>query len=78
MNGLFKAKEKVAAQVVMVDISLVVPNRSQPRAEFSDEALKSLAVSVLFSVASKVLPFSASRIVSSNAPILSSREAILS
>lgn len=46
MNGLFKAKEKVAAQVVMVDISLVVPNRSQPRAEFSEEALRSLAVSI--------------------------------
>ena len=46
MNGLFKAKEKVAAQVVMVDISLVVPNRSQPRVEFSDEALQSLAVSI--------------------------------
>ena len=36
MNGLFKAKKKVAGQVVMIDISLVVPNRSQPRVEFSE------------------------------------------
>ena len=46
MNGLFKAKKKVAGQVVMIDISLVVPNRSQPRVEFSEEALQSLAVSI--------------------------------
>lgn len=46
MNGLFKAKEKVAGQVIMVDISLVVPNRSQPRREFSEEELRSLGLSI--------------------------------
>ena len=46
MLGLFKEKEKVAGQVVMIDISLICANRSQPRTEFSDEALCSLAQSI--------------------------------
>ncbi len=46
MLGLLKAKEKVAGQVVMVDISLITANRSQPRREFSEEALASLSESI--------------------------------
>lgn len=46
MSGIFKTKEKVAGQVVMIDISLIFANRSQPRSEFSEEALRSLAQSI--------------------------------
>ena len=46
MNGLFKTKERIAGHVVMLAISDLSPNRSQPRTEFSDEALKSLAESI--------------------------------
>ena len=46
MNGLFKTKEKVAAHVVMLAISDLNPNKSQPRTEFSSEALKSLSESI--------------------------------
>ena len=46
MKGLFKEKEKVAGKVVMIDISLISANRSQPRSEFSEEALLSLARSI--------------------------------
>ena len=46
MLGLLKAKEKVAGQVVMLDISLITANRSQPRREFSEEALMSLSESI--------------------------------
>lgn len=46
MNGLFKQKEKVAGQVLMLNVSTIVPNKSQPRKEFNEEALKSLSESV--------------------------------
>lgn len=46
MNGLFKAKEKVAGQVVMIPIADISANRSQPRKEFSGEALISLSESI--------------------------------
>ncbi len=46
MNGLFKIKEKVAANVVMLAVAELVPNRSQPRREFGNEALKALSDSI--------------------------------
>ena len=46
MNGLFKTKERIAAHVVMLAISDLIPNKSQPRTEFSNEALKSLSESI--------------------------------
>ncbi len=46
MNGLFKSKEKIAGHVVMLEIADLSPNRSQPRTEFSNEALKSLSESI--------------------------------
>lgn len=46
MNGLFKQKEKVAGQIVMLAISDLTPNKSQPRKEFGNEALISLAESI--------------------------------
>lgn len=46
MNGLFKVKEKIAGQVVMLAVSDLSPNKSQPRKEFNIDALKSLADSI--------------------------------
>lgn len=46
MNGLFKTKEKIAAHVVMLPIADLSPNKSQPRTEFSNEALRSLSESI--------------------------------
>ncbi len=46
MNGLFKSKEKIAGHVVMLEIADLSPNKSQPRTEFSNEALKSLSESI--------------------------------
>lgn len=46
MSGIFRQKEKIAGQVVMIDVSLIYANRSQPRNEFSEEALRSLAQSI--------------------------------
>ncbi len=46
MNGLFKPKEKYLAKVIMLEISILVPNKSQPRRTFSDADLKSLADSI--------------------------------
>lgn len=46
MSGLFKQKEKVAGQVLMIDIGMIVPNKAQPRKEFNEEALRSLSQSV--------------------------------
>lgn len=43
--GIFKSKEAVG-EVVSVELSLLTPNKSQPRREFSGEALKSLAESI--------------------------------
>lgn len=46
MTGLFKNKEKQVQRVVSIDVGLIVPNRSQPRVEFSEEELLSLAESI--------------------------------
>ncbi len=46
MNGLFKTKNKVVGEVVMLNISELCPNQSQPRLEFGNEALGSLAESI--------------------------------
>lgn len=46
MNGLFKTKERIAGHVVMLEISDLSPNKSQPRTEFGNEALKSLSESI--------------------------------
>lgn len=46
MNGLFKTKEKECGKVVMLDIGILQPNKSQPRTEFNDAAIKSLAESI--------------------------------
>lgn len=43
--GIFKSKDAVG-EVVSIEISLLVPNKSQPRREFAGEALKSLAESI--------------------------------
>lgn len=43
--GIFKSKDAVA-EVVSIEIALLVPNKSQPRREFSGEALKSLSESI--------------------------------
>lgn len=46
MGTLFKPKEKSAAQIVMLSTAQLVPNKAQPRREFSEEALLSLANSI--------------------------------
>ena len=46
MTGLFKNKEKQVQRVVLIQTSLIIPNRSQPRVTFSDEELSSLADSI--------------------------------
>ena len=46
MNGLFKSKNKIVGEVVMLNISELCPNKAQPRTEFGTEALASLAESI--------------------------------
>lgn len=46
MNTFFKPKEKLSGQIVMLGTSELVPNKAQPRREFSEEALLSLAKSI--------------------------------
>ena len=46
MTGLFKSRERQIQKVVMIDIGLVIPNRSQPRIEFDQDELYSLAGSI--------------------------------
>lgn len=46
MGTFFKAKEKASAQIVMLGTSELVPNKAQPRREFSEEELLSLAKSI--------------------------------
>ncbi len=43
---IFKTKEKPVAEVVNIDIDLLMPNKSQPRKDFSGDALKSLSESI--------------------------------
>ena len=46
MTGLFKCREKQVNRVVSIDVGLIIPNRLQPRVEFSEEELNSLAESI--------------------------------
>lgn len=46
MNGLFKSKNKVVGEVVMLNTAELCPNKAQPRTEFNSEALESLAESI--------------------------------
>ncbi len=46
MNGIFKPKEKEVGKVVMLELASLRPNKSQPRIEFNDAAIKSLAESI--------------------------------
>ena len=46
MSTFFKPKEKSAGQIVMLSTSELVPNKAQPRREFSEEALLSLSKSI--------------------------------
>ena len=46
MTGLFKNKEKTVQRVVSLNVGLLVPNKSQPRAVFSESELTALADSI--------------------------------
>lgn len=46
MSTFFKPKEKISGQIVMLSTSEIVPNKAQPRREFSEEALLSLSKSI--------------------------------
>ncbi|MCM1165079.1 MAG: ParB/RepB/Spo0J family partition protein [Lachnospiraceae bacterium] len=46
MTGLFKQKEKIAGQIVMLELGELTPNKSQPRRQFSEEQLLSLSQSI--------------------------------
>lgn len=46
MNTFFKQKEKIMGQIVMLNTSEIIPNKAQPRREFSEEALLSLSKSI--------------------------------
>ena len=46
MSTFFKAREKSMGQIVMLSTSELVPNKAQPRREFSEEALLSLSKSI--------------------------------
>lgn len=46
MSTFFKAKERPTGQIVMLSTSELVPNKAQPRREFSEEALLSLSKSI--------------------------------
>ncbi len=46
MTSLFKPRETQLHKVVAININSIIPNRSQPRSNFDDEALASLACSI--------------------------------
>lgn len=46
MKGLFKTKENAIGRVVSIPIADICPNESQPRKEFSSDALLSLSESI--------------------------------
>lgn len=46
MSTFFKSREKITGQIVMICTSQLVPNKAQPRREFSEEALLSLSKSI--------------------------------
>ena len=46
MAGIFQFKEKIVNKVVLLPVSEIFPNPAQPRMEFDEEALRSLADSI--------------------------------
>ena len=46
MNGIFRNKEKQVQRVVSINVGLIIPNRSQPRVDFSEKELEALAESI--------------------------------
>ena len=46
MTGIFKSKEKTVGRVVALETGLLIPNRSQPRVDFNESELASLAESI--------------------------------
>ena len=46
MSTFFKGKDKTMGQIVMLSTSQLIPNKAQPRREFSEEALLSLSKSI--------------------------------
>lgn len=46
MTGIFKSKEKTVGRVVALETGLIIPNRSQPRVDFNESELASLAESI--------------------------------
>ena len=46
MSTFFKSKDKTTGQIVMLSTSVLIPNKAQPRREFSEEALLSLSKSI--------------------------------
>lgn len=46
MTGLFSNREKQVQRVISIDVGLIIPNKSQPRVEFSDGEMISLAQSI--------------------------------
>lgn len=46
MTGLFKSKEKQLQRVVSINTGLIIPNKSQPRVDFNEQELNSLAASI--------------------------------
>lgn len=46
MGTLFRQKDKITGQIVMINTSQLIPNKAQPRREFSEEALLQLAKSI--------------------------------
>lgn len=46
MSTFFRPKEKISGQIVMLSISEIIPNKAQPRREFSEDELLQLARSI--------------------------------
>lgn len=46
MNNIFKTKEKQVQKIVMLPLSNIVPNKSQPRKYFDESAIYSLSQSI--------------------------------
>lgn len=46
MTGIFKNKERQVQRVVSINTGLIIPNRSQPRSDFNEGELNSLAESI--------------------------------
>lgn len=46
MGTLFRQRDKITGQIVMINTAQLIPNKAQPRREFSEEALLQLAKSI--------------------------------